>query len=690
MQLGSWFHSHMRQRRIRGNGARVVMFALLAYLLVSLFRMQVIGAREFELQATQNRLRPIPTPPPRGTIFDRSGRLVAESVIGYKVLLMPAPRDSLRAKVARLEPILELSEAEIDLAFKRFSRAPHLPMELVRDATPTQVARLEEHRFLFPDVLLQEYAKRHYPAGPAIAHFIGYVSEVSENELLMPEFKGYQQGQQIGKAGLERQYETHLGGEPGARYLEMDARGHIRKWLPSNLGVAPVPGKELHLYLDLDLQEFIAKIFPKDMTGAIVALDPKTGGILAYYSNPTFDPNEFVGGIPADQWARLQEDPKKPLLDRVIASGQPAASTWKLAVAAMALDLDAIRPDEYMPIPCTGGMTWGRYVRCWERNGHGRMNLIEGIKNSCNVYFYQVAIRIGLDRFLATGSRLGFTNKTGVDLPHEIKPNFPTSRDYWRRRFGYSPKETEILSLAIGQGPITMTTLKLAQIYAALSRPDGKVPAPRFAKDFGPPADTFRFNLDQRDVWFLEAGMRRVVGPGGTAALSRLKDWEFIGKTGTAQNPHGKDHGWFVGTGAATKGGEAEIAVTMFLEFAEHGWLASGYVAEAINFYLNEKYGKPQPEGGFATPRLRYANNLPVTWRYWDPVEDPPLPLPPESPAARGAAAGSGAPPRRVSEAPRGTDPGTIRPAAPPRRSEGTTQGMAPARLDTASVRRRE
>lgn len=659
MHPTSRFQSYLTRRRRRGYGARLLVLGLLLFLLVPLYRMQVIGAEDFELQAQQYRLRPIMLPAPRGTIYDRNGRVVAESVVGYKLMLMPDREEELRKKVARLQPVLGLTDEEVEAAFRRHAEAPHMPLELVRDASPVVIARMEEHRFLFPEVLVVEYSKRYYPAGPATAHFLGYVSEISEAELKLPEFAGYQPGRLIGKAGLERQYEKHLGGEPGFRYLEIDARGRIRRWLPNHLSVAPKPGKDLHLYLDLDLQEYIAKIFPKEYTGAIVALDPKTGGILAYYSHPTFDPNEFVGGIPARRWQELLNDPKKPLLDRVISSPQPAASTWKLAVAAMALSLDAIRPDEYMPIPCTGGMTWGRYARCWDRRGHGRVNLIEGIKNSCNVYFYQVGIRIGLDRFLETGSRLGFTKKTGVDLPHEISPIFPTSREYWKRRFGYTPTETEILSLSIGQGPITMTVLKLAQIYAALARPDGKVPAPRFVADFGPPPDTFHIDLNRRDVWYLHAGMRRVVGPGGTAALSRLKDWDFIGKTGTAENAHGKDHAWFVGTGAAVKGGEPEIAVTMLLEFGEHGYVASGYVAEAINFYLNKKYGKPQPDGGFATPRLRLANNLPVDWDWNAPVEDPPLP--PDSAAVAVGGEGRGGGRGGVAA---GASRGPIRPAA--------------------------
>ena len=624
MQFSARIHQSRSQRVRRALAARVIVIGLTAFLVIPLYRLQIRGGEAFALQARQNRMRPVTVRAPRGTIYDRRGRIVAENIVGYQVLLMPAPMDTLQAQVERLRPVLGLDSAAVDFAFRRYRRAPHLPMEVVRDAPPTAVARLEERRFEFPEVLVQEYPKRHYPAGPAIAHFIGYVSEISETELAQPRFEGYHSGRWIGKSGLEAQYEKTLGGEPGERYLEIDAKGRIKRWLPPELGRPPLPGQDLHLYLDLDLQEFIAHVFPQDFAGAIVALDPTTGGILAYYSNPSYDPNDFIGGVPTALWNELNSNPRIPLLDRVGNSGQPAASTWKLAVAGMALDVGAIQPEDFMPIPCTGGMNYGgRYWKCWKPGGHGRLNLIGGIMNSCNVYFYQVGLKIGLDRFLATGTRLGFAERTGVDLPSEFKPNFPESRDYWRRRMNYSAQEGEVLSMAIGQGPIQMTALKLAQIYTALVRPDGRVPAPRFSMDIGPPADTFQLKLDRRDVWYLEAGMRRVLGPGGTAALSRLQNWEVIGKTGTAQNNTPKDHGWFVGMGGP-KGGAPEIAVTMFLEYAEHGTFASGVVAEAIDFYLNRKYGRPFDN--WATPRFRIAHGWPTNWNWSTPIEDPPIP----------------------------------------------------------------
>ncbi|MGH7475212.1 MAG: penicillin-binding protein 2 [Longimicrobiales bacterium] len=618
------------QRKRRARWARVVIALLVIVLGYSLFDVQVSSAERYALIAKENRMRPVVLRSPRGTIYDRYGRVVAENTVGYRVLLMPAPIDSLRAQVAVLAPILQMDSADVERAFRRFRVSPNYPMIVNDDAPDRAVATLLERKHEFPSALIHEYPKRHYPAGAAIAHFIGYVNEINERQLGLPQYRGYQQGRWIGQAGLEAQYERWLGGEPGVRYLEVDAQGRIKRWLPEETGLPAVPGRDLQLHLDLDLQKYLAEIFPKEWMGAIVAIEPQTGGILAYYSNPSYDPNRFIGGVSADYWRELQEDPRIPLLDRVVASGQPAASTWKLAVAGIALDLGAIEPEEYMPIPCTGGLSWGgRYARCWLPSGHGRMDLINGIKNSCNVYFYQVAIRIGLDRFLEHGTRMGFDRRTGVDVPHEIKPNFPNDRDYWVERFGYRAQDPEILSLAIGQGPLTMTVLKLAHIYSTLTAPEGKVPAPRLAMNgdqiLGTQQDTFQFRISPRDQWYIEAGLRRVLGPGGTAARSRLVEWEFIGKTGTAQAPSGADHAWFVGMGAREVGADPEIAVTMFLAHAEHGYTASGYVGEAINFYLDRKYNRPFEL--FGTPRLRAENGLPVNWEYWTlPVVDPPIP----------------------------------------------------------------
>jgi penicillin-binding protein 2 len=614
------------QRRGRANAARVILLLVLVFLTVPLYRLQVQTSEQYVVQARENRMRPVVVRAPRGTIYDRHGRVVAENTVGYQVLLMPRPQDMawMREQVAALQPVLGIDSAGVELVFRRWSRARHLPMEVARDADPVAVARLQERRIDFPGVLVTEYPKRQYPAGPAIAHIIGYVSEINQQQLETEEFADYEQGRWIGQAGLERQYERHLGGTPGVRYLEMDAAGRIKQWLPEDLGRPPVPGRDLHLYLDLDLQEFVAAIFPRQFSGAIAAIDPQTGGVLAYYSHPTFDPNRFIGGVSVPYFRELNEDPKRPLLDRVSNSGQPAASTWKLIVAGMALDQGVITGEEYMPIACTGGVTLlGNYRRCWNVNGHGRQNLRLAIQNSCNVYFYQLGARMGLDRFLETGTRMGFAQRTGIDVPAEFQPQFPSDRDYWQRRFGYRAQDAEVLSLVIGQGAMTMTIIKLAQMYAALARPDGRMPAPRLAMGMDSQRDTLEFQLTPQQQWYLETGMRQVVAPGGTAALSRLQNWDFIGKTGTAQNPPNPAHGWFVGM-AGPRGAEPEIAITMFLEFAESGGYASGIVGEVANFYLDRKYNRPFQ--GWATPRLRLLRGMPVNWNWSIPPEHRPMP----------------------------------------------------------------
>jgi penicillin-binding protein 2 len=634
-----------RQRARRGMGARALVVIMIAFLGTALFRLQVVEGEQYALTARENRLRELPIPAPRGTIYDRTGRVVAENVPGYLIQVMPG--EAMEPTIQQLQPLLNITDEQVQRARRRWTRQRHLPLVLLEDAPEQAVAALAERRHQFPNVLVHEYAKRRYPAGSAIAHFIGYVNEINDRQLQSPEFEGYVMGQWIGQAGLERQYERLLGGTPGKRYLEVDAWGRIKRWLPEEMGVPPVPGRDLHLYLDLDLQEYIAAIWPQDQTGAIVAIDPQSGGVLAYYSHPSYDPNIWIGGIGTETYRQLMEDAGKPLLDRVVGSGQPAASTWKLAVAGMALDLGVIRPDEFMPQACTGSFFYGRVARCWYAPGHGRQNLIEAIKNSCNVYFYQVGVRIGLNRFLETGTRLGFAQRTGIDVPHEIAPNFPASIEWYQRRWGYTPYDNEVLSLAIGQGPITMTIIKLAHIYAALTAPEGKVPAPRLARLEGAEVDTMEFRTTARDRWYLEAGMRRVTAPGGTAGLSRLADWDFIGKTGTAQNPHGPSHGWFVGTGAREPGAPPEIAVTMFAEFAESGGMSSGYVGEAINFYLSRKYNRPFRM--YATPRISQFRGYPADFSVLQrPVVDPPMP--PEEPRGQGQGQGqgqTGAQPRR-------------------------------------------
>ena len=619
-------------REKRAVWARMLVAVVVVGLVYSLIRIQVIRAEEFTEVARQNMLRPVMVRAPRGTIYDRNGRVIAENRVAYSVQLMPAPLDSLRRKVSHLWPVLGLTPGDTARAFRRYRASPNRPMVLLDDASREQVARLEERRPEFPQVLIHQYPKRYYPAGPGVAHLIGYVAEISEQELQQARFADYRQGRWIGKAGLERQYERVLGGEPGMRYLEVDARGGIKRWLPESMGVPPVPGRDIHLNIDLDLQRYGAFLLQEAATslgmekaqGAFVALDPRTGGVLALYSNPSYDPNLFTGGIPATVWSQLREDPSKPLLDRATGAAQPPGSVFKMSMGAMALAAGVIRADELMPIACTGGMSYqGRYARCWTNHGQ-RFDLPGGLKNSCDVYFYQVGIRVGLQRFFEMGTALGFGSKTGVDLPSEISSIFPESYEWFERRMGYKPPANEIMSLSIGQGMVTMTPLKVAQITSGFARPDGRQVVPRLVQTTRPPEFLAEYDISREQIAEIRTGMRMVLGPGGTAGLSTLDSWDVGGKTGTAQNSHGDDHAWFVGW-AAPPGEEPEIVAVMLIYGGQSGsQTASAPVMNAINFYMNRKHGRPFER--YATPREKNREGVAFDWEVLQrPVPDLPV-----------------------------------------------------------------
>lgn len=576
-----------RRRRRRAAGARGLVFLAGGALLLTFGRLQLVEATEFGRQARENRLRPVAVRAPRGTIYDREGRVVADNVVGHDVVLLPAERDSIRSSLAHLAPVLGLDSAAVRKALLRRDREPGLPLTVLEHASPEAVARLEERRFLFPEVVIVEFPERRYPDTTVVAHVAGYVGEVSREALDRGRFPGYRAGRIVGKAGVELAYETALAGQPGIRYLNTDARGRFRGWLPDSAGVAPTPGRDVRLSLDLELQRSVAARFPAGKRGAFVALDPATGAILALYSQPSFDPNAFVGGMADSAWQRLESDPATPLLDRAVASVQPPASTWKPVVAAMALEAGVVGPGSTMPVPCRGGMTYaGRYYRCW--GIHGKQDLLGAIKVSCDVYFYQLGLMLGLDRFLELGNRYRLVDRTGVDLPGEARGVFPDSRAWWRTRYDYAPQEGEVLPMAIGQGPQGVTPLRLAQLYAAFARADGTAPTPWLVERerAGGPSS---FRLMPATAAVIRDGLRGVVEPGGTAAGSRLARWDFMGKTGTAQNPAGPDHAWFAGI-AGRKGQAADIVAVVFIEAGEHGSAAAHIVAGIVDDYLSRRY----------------------------------------------------------------------------------------------------
>ncbi|MDZ4673595.1 MAG: penicillin-binding protein 2 [Gemmatimonadota bacterium] len=577
--------STMQSYRLRDRAAQAIGVLSLAFLILigAFFRVQALESDRFRSRAEQNRLRPVPLPAPRGQILDRNGLTIAENVPGFAVKLLAGSRDSLRAVLARVSAYVPMDSAAIEGVVQRWAQAPYEPAAVISNATFEAVARLEEHRYSLPGLVIQSEPRRVYPAGKAIGHLIGYVSEVSAAELNRQRFPGAGMGTIVGKDGLELEYDSILRGSNGIRYIEVNARHRMVREEGAAPPIPPIAGEPIHTTLDLSLQLYVDSMWTADVVynGSLVAVNP-LGEILAFYSAPSFDPNEFVGGISQTRWREYQTDPNKPLLNRVLRGRYPPASPYKLATAAMALRRGVVNPDSYMPEPCRGGMQFGsRFFRCWKPEGHGYQNLVGAVATSCDVYFYQLGLRLGVPALLEEGHLLGFGEPTGIDLPHEVSSSLPGSTAWYDRQYGPRGWSNAVaLNLAIGQGENDQTLLNMVRFYQGLAG-NGTLIAPHLVQPrAGAVPRDLGLTADQ--LILLRRAMSAVV-ESGTAAASGGRDIRMAGKTGTAQNPHGEDHGWFIGYAPAE---DPKIVVGAFFEFGLHGSTVAPYVARVIRRYL--------------------------------------------------------------------------------------------------------
>ncbi len=577
------FHPNDIARRTRITSVGLAVGFVL--LLSAFFRAQVLQSESYQRQSEENRLREIPLPAPRGIIYDRKGQIIAENLPAYSVSITAPSLDSLRHSLSQLQQTLQLSDYDINAAIRRYNRAPTRPTVVLADASIDVVSVLEEHRIDYPRLIIQSVPKRFYPEGSIVASFVGYTGEISEKELNLEEFAGYKPGQTIGKGGLEKQYESVLRGQEGQRFDEVDARGRPVTGAGPRPDKDPVGAPSMKTNIDLDLQKYAAAIFTDSLqfSGGLIAIDPKTGGVLTLYSHPSFDSNRFTGGIPAAYWKELQEDPRRPLFNKVIQGTYPPASTWKLATAAMGLELGLVQMNQRMPLPCTGGFQYGRrYFRCWKTTGHGSLTLAGAVTHSCNVYFYQLGLKIGLSKLVGGGIDMGFDTRSGIDLPNEYRPRFPTRdvREYFNRRFGANWSNAETLSMAIGQGPNSQTLANLTKFYTALAN-EGVASTPEVVSK--KPEQKKIMNLTKEQYAGLRLAMAGVTTAGGTAASANIQGLVIAGKTGTAQNPPNKDHAWFIGFAPAE---DPKIVVGVFLEYGEHGYFAARVASKIIGRYL--------------------------------------------------------------------------------------------------------
>jgi penicillin-binding protein 2 len=572
---------HPTRLRERSGQARWILAIAFLVLAGAFFRTQILQFDRYRLRAENNRLRPVPLQPARGTVYDRNGKVIAETVPGFSVALLAQSIDSLRQVLGRFQQVVPLDSFQIEMAVNRYLQARYQPAQVLGNATREQVAKLEEHRYILPGLVVQSEPRRMYPRGTAVAHLVGYVGEVNPGDLEADRFQGARLGTVVGRSGLEQEYDDTLRGSSGMRYIEVDARGRLVREQGAAPPLPSVAGRNLHTTIDLDLQFYVDSIWPKGQSGALVAMTPK-GEIRALYSTPAYDPNDFIGGISATEWRRLNGDPTLPLLNRALQVKYPPGSPFKLATAAMALRRGLVDLHSHMPVTCTGGLQFGnRYFKCWKKAGHGSLDLLSAVAQSCDVYFYQLGLRVQLANMLADGVTMGFRDRTHVDLVNEATPTWPANTDYYDERYGSRGWSNAVsLNLAIGQGENTQTLINMVRFYAALASETGKAPTPYLVRR--DTTEGFDLGLSRDQLNGLRTALVAVVEK-GTAARSKAQEFKVAGKTGTAQNPHGKDHGWFIAFAPAEN---PEIIVGAIFEFGGHGSGVAPYVVRAIRRYI--------------------------------------------------------------------------------------------------------
>ena len=591
---------------IRLTATQYIILGIFLVLAYGLWNLQVMKSDFYSLAAEKNRIRNVPILAPRGKIFDRYGRIIVDNYPSTSALLL---RDSSRDLIADADLIAEglhLDPNEVRARIKRFASMPqYQPIFIKEDITPDELAFIEAHKNELPELDTIDSARRLYPRNGFMAHLIGYVGEVTEDMLNQPQFELYNPGDVVGISGVERQYNALLMGTNGSRQALVDSHGRE----VGRLGeTEAIPGKPLKLTIDVDLQ-IAAEEALEGKNGAIVAMDPHTGEILAMVSRPTYDPNDFAVRIAQNEWDKLRTDPDKPLLNKAIQAQLAPGSTFKIIMAAAGLQ-EGIAQN--MHVICNGGAEfYGRYFKCWvvaEHRVHGDVDISKAIYQSCDVFFYTLAEKLGIERIARYATEFGLGQKTGIDLPQEVSGVMP-SEEWKIKNFKQKWFAGETISVGIGQGAIAATPIQMARAIGAIAsgghlvRPHVTDPTdlpPGILQASSVP-DSVTIPLDPNNWQVITDAMAAVVNPGGTAALSHLQDIDFAGKTGSAQTISNalkarlgaegkaskfKDNGWFVGVEPRRN---PEIVVCALLEEGEHGYLAARTAAKVIKAYVDKE-----------------------------------------------------------------------------------------------------
>ncbi|MDR2180833.1 MAG: penicillin-binding protein 2 [Synergistaceae bacterium] len=560
----------------------------LGILFMGLYFFQVIHADKYVRLAYGNRLRLIRFSPPRGEIYDRNGVPLAVNETTFSVMGYPLDLDKpdMLPHLSKLLSIhgIPMSVEDLEKTIKKQRGAPYRVIRLVPNLTMAQMAELvadpEFPNQLFPLPVW----RRIYPAGALAANVTGYVGEISESELRDSRPGEYVGGDLVGKGGIERYYEERLRGVAGEEAIEVNAKG--RKVRTIDLR-ASEKGQDIRLTLDMGAQKRATELL-SEYKGALVLMDVKTGAVLVLASSPTYDNNPLAWGVSTKEWQEIMEDADKPMLDRSIAGVYPPASTFKALVALAALEEEVVTPST--AFLCSGSLKLSsRTFRCWRRSGHGSVNLLGALQNSCDVYFYQVGMKLGIDRLLKWAKKFGLGSPTGIDLPGESAGN-AAGPEWKKARFKENWYQGDTVNYSIGQGFLLLTPLQIARLYAAIAN-GGYLVTPHVAStNFRPPAD-LAILPDKLAV--VQKGLDYVVSRGTGSRAGRF-GVTVAGKTGTAQNSHGLDHALFAGYAPAD---DPQYVAVAMVEAGEHGSsVASPIVGEILAHILSHPAESYDPQ----------------------------------------------------------------------------------------------
>ncbi len=595
-----------RRLHARIAGLRTAMIVVFVLLLAGFWFFQVFQHAKFQEMAENNHQRTLPLRAPRGVIFDRHGEVLVENRASFNISIMREHTPDLGRTVRLLAEVLRIEESDIHDTLARHRGEPsYRPVVILQDASLAQVAAVTARRldFELPDVLVQQVPTRRYPAQSLGAHVLGYVGEASEQQIATDRVAT---GTVLGQSGLERTYNRDLMGTDGAKRVVVNSVGREIRTLDET---PPVEGRRVQVTLDAAMQRAAEEGFKvTGYWGSAVVLDPRSGDVLTLVSLPAYDPNAFAGGIDRATWAALNTDALRPLQNRAIQGRYSPGSTFKVVIATAGLEEGVITPETR--VFCNGGGTfYGRFFQCLGQ--HGWMDVRHALEKSCNVFFYTVGNQLGVDRIHSWSDKLGLATKSGIDLPNEVESIIPSTA--WKQqRTGERWYPGETISVAIGQGQVSVTPMSMAVMMASVAQ--GARVVPRLVKatssggawePVAAPGTASAVTLAPATVSAVHDGLWMAVNGAGTATRARIAGRDVAGKTGTAQvislqgrqrlRGNGqdlRDHGWFV---FMVPKDNPELAGVVFAEHSDHGYLAAPIAKHIIETYYARKEGRPLP-----------------------------------------------------------------------------------------------